>query len=143
MAADTQPSTTTQDSQQNPQQLEPWPKSELESSLAHLERLQHQIDHLRSAIPDLVRPLQTQTHSPRTKADALLDVRKVAVRRAEDLRTFGEIWSGEETKRILERARESEERDGDLERCGEVQRWGWIEKVEEEERVRSGEGIGS
>lgn len=136
MAADTQPSTATETSQPTQQSLEPWSKTELESALAHLERLQDQIDSLRSAIPEVVRPLYIRGdgYKPRTKADVLIDVRKSAVQRAESLRTFAEAWESDDTKRVLERARESESRDANLSRSEEVPKWGWVETAEERER---------
>ena len=101
------------------------------------KRLQDQIDHLRTAIPDLVKPL----HAP-TKAAIFTGVRKAAAEKADELRTFGEVWRGEETRRVLERAEESERRDGDLGRSAEVGRWGWAEKGEEARAGRQVDGVG-
>lgn len=131
MASDPAANTVTSASQ-TPKHSDVWSKTELESALAHLERMQDQIDSLRSAIPDLVRPLQAAGDGqvPRTKADVLLEVRNAALRRAGDLERLKGDWGGEETKRVLERARESEARDGELGRCVEVPTWGWLERDE-------------
>lgn len=145
MAADTQPSTV-----ETSQPSEPWSIDDLESALAHLERLQHQIDHLRSALPDLLKPL-TPSSRKRTHSDAdgtklgasvLFEVRNTAVRKSEEVKALGEAWRGEETRRVLERAWESERADGDLGRCVEVARWGWIEKMEERKAGKVGESQG-
>lgn len=139
MAPETQPSTT-----ESSQNLEAWSNTDLENALAHLERLQNRLDHLRSAIPDLVKPLQANpkhrsnysisTGTPRTKADVMFGVREVAVQRAEEVRVLGEVLGSGETARIFERARESERAAGELGRCVEVPRWGWVGRVEGRER---------
>ena len=102
----------------------------MESALAYLEHLQNQIDRLRSAIPDLVRPLYTAGVAPHTKAEVLLEVRKVAVQKNRELGVFVEEWRGNEAVKVLERAKATEAEDGNLGRCGEVPRWGWGERVE-------------
>lgn len=148
MTGETQPSSA----EDNSQNSEAWSTAQLESALAHLERLQDQINHLRSAIPGLVKPLHSRkrsysaindsngdTDGARMKASVFLGVKDAAERTAEDLRALGESWRAEETRKIFERARESEGRDEDLGRSVEVARWGWREKVEERTEGDGGE----
>nr|POE50457.1 hypothetical protein CFP56_79587 [Quercus suber] len=105
-----------------------WEGSQYETALAHFERLQHQIDNLRSTIPSIISPLLRP--SP-TKAQMFADIKKSAVQATDDVKGFRESWMGDQTQDLLRRATVSLEGDGDLEAASGVQRYGWVDREED------------
>lgn len=111
--------TGTQAIQTKPQ---PMDAPQLESALAHLDRLQRQVrnlscfvdliisltiwqlDTLRTTLPSLVAPLARPATS---KAQMFAGVRKAAVQSTSDLNRFREEWTSEQTQGLLARGRES------------------------------------
>ncbi|KAL1311312.1 hypothetical protein AAFC00_001490 [Neodothiora populina] len=117
-----------------------WTVDDYEAALAHLEALQDQITALRTTIPSMVRPLAyhpaslspltrtaTTPSSTTAKSQAFTALKKAAITAVSDARSFRGEWEGEQTRRILEKARESRAIDGDLSRGRDVPVFGWID----------------
>ena len=121
--------------------MEVWEAPQYEAALAHLERLQEQVrghqrptnnapgannhlqlENLRSAVPSIVAPLVRPATS---KAQLFADVRKSAIQSTDDLKTFREQWTSEQTQQLFARSRQSLEKDGDLSKAVDVARYGW------------------
>ncbi|TKA26141.1 hypothetical protein B0A50_04638 [Salinomyces thailandicus] len=96
--------------------------ADYEQALAHLEKLQEQLDTLRSAIPSHVTPLLRPGTS---KSQMFAEVKKAALQSRAAMKAFRDDWSSEQTQQLLARSRESLQRDGDCGRAGEVARYGW------------------
>ncbi|KAK5118071.1 hypothetical protein LTR62_004117 [Meristemomyces frigidus] len=94
---------------------EQWSTQQYEDALAHLERLSHQVDNLRSTLPSLVAPLQRPGAS---KAEIFAHMRKTAIQSTSDLKAFREDWISERAQELLVRSKESREKDGDLSNTG-------------------------
>ncbi|KAK4547796.1 hypothetical protein LTR36_000754 [Oleoguttula mirabilis] len=104
------------------EQQEAWEAPQLEEALARLERLQQQLDGLRSSIPSLVTPLLRPNAS---KAHMFAEVAKSAVQSTDDLKAFRDNWTSGQTQQILARSKESLDGDGDLSKADGVARYGW------------------
>ncbi|KAK4956517.1 hypothetical protein LTR10_006044 [Elasticomyces elasticus] len=102
---------------------QPWDAQQYEAALAHLERLQEQVDGLRSALPSCVTPL---LHSDSSRQQMFTNVKKAAVASSNDLKTLRESWASEETQQLLSRSKESLRKDGDLSKANDVARYGWL-----------------
>jgi len=110
---------------------EQWQAGNYEHALAHLDQIQaqvgsiltphslatiwsdtyHQIDTLRSTLPNLVAPLMT----PQTnKAQMFAEIRKTAITSTDGLKQLRDDFTSEQTRDMFARARESEAKDGDL-----------------------------
>lgn len=111
----------TQDSSSSEHKTQIWDAQQYETALAHLERLQEQIDGLRSTISSLVTPLSRPQTS---KAQLFATVRKSAVQSTDDLKAFRESWTAEQMQELFDRSRASLEKDGDLSKAREVARYG-------------------
>jgi len=53
------------------------------------------------------------------------EIKKVALQSTTDLKTFRNDWTSEQTQQLLERGRESLQKDGELRKADEVARYGW------------------
>ncbi|QIW96101.1 hypothetical protein AMS68_001619 [Peltaster fructicola] len=103
-----------------------WQATQLEQSLADIERLQHQLDALRFAIPTLIRPLTgSQTNS---KAEAARDVKHNAAMVMEQMEEFRTGWASDRTQAILTHTRRSASENPDLSKSSNVPVWGWADK---------------
>ena len=81
-----------------------------------------QIDSLRSTIPSLVAPL---VRAATSKAQLFADVRKSALQTTDNLNTFRDQWTSEQTHELFARSRQSVEKDGDLSKGEDVAKYGW------------------
>ncbi|KAI6876224.1 hypothetical protein KC343_g11865 [Hortaea werneckii] len=99
-----------------------WNAPEYERALAHLDKLQEQLDSLRSAIPSQVAPL-LRTGTPRHQMHQ--ESYKAAIKSTEDLKDVRADWNSEQTQQMFARARESVQKDGDLSKANEVAKYGW------------------
>ncbi|KAK5128412.1 hypothetical protein LTR85_003080 [Meristemomyces frigidus] len=104
------------------EQHQAWEAPQLEQALARLERLQEQLDGLRSSIPSLVAPLLRPNAS---KEHMFAEIKKSALQSTNGLKAFRDDWTSEQTQQLLARSKESLERDGDLSRADGVARYGW------------------
>ncbi|KAF2678383.1 hypothetical protein K458DRAFT_317242 [Lentithecium fluviatile CBS 122367] len=97
------------------------------SALAHLERLQAQLNGLRPTVSRVVTPF----YSP--PSPALFHEFKAGLYAAQaEIKSFRNNFLAQETQAILEHARQRESEDGDLSKCGEVSHYGWIEREKRE-----------
>nr|OQO15855.1 hypothetical protein B0A51_15275 [Rachicladosporium sp. CCFEE 5018] len=97
-----------------------------ESALADLERLQDQVDSLRSLLPSLIAPL---TRAQSSKVQTFAELKKAAVSATTDLQTLRQTWTSERTQEVFAKAKESESSNDDLSREAEVTQYGWIERT--------------
>ncbi|KAK3070715.1 hypothetical protein LTR53_009968 [Teratosphaeriaceae sp. CCFEE 6253] len=104
-----------------------WNALQYQDALAHLERLQEQLDGLRSTLPSLVAPL---LRSDISKPEMFASIKKVAIGSASDLRAFREDFTSDRTQGLLARSKESLQKDGDLSKANEVARYGWLKDDE-------------
>ncbi|KAF1953637.1 hypothetical protein CC80DRAFT_142899 [Byssothecium circinans] len=128
-----------------PQPSPEWDESQCTAALAHLERLQAQLDDLRLTIPRVIRPF-TAPPAPsmyRAFSDNLTASQN-------DIKAFRTQWHSQDTQSVLDHARKSLARNKDLSKSAEVGKYGWVEK-ERKERERgkkmlkekeSGTGVG-
>ncbi|CAK3918514.1 Hypothetical predicted protein [Lecanosticta acicola] len=107
-----------------------WNAVQYEAALAHLYKLQEQIESLRDAIPSVVRPL---TRPITNKPQAYAQIKKAAVGATDELNAFRENWMSEKTQSLLVRSKESYEKDDDLGKANQVARWGWEDYVPAED----------
>ncbi|SMR48909.1 unnamed protein product [Zymoseptoria tritici ST99CH_1A5] len=108
-------------------EMQPWDAKQCEEALAQIGKLQAQIDGLRTCIPSIVSPL-TQRGADKTQRFAQL--RAAAVGTSTDLQTFKQDWSSEQTQSLLQRSKDSLQKNPDLNKAVEVPMWGWGEDGE-------------
>ncbi|KAK4494023.1 hypothetical protein PRZ48_015209 [Zasmidium cellare] len=100
--------------------------AEYEAALAHLEKLQDQLDALRAAIPTVVAPLSQKYP---TKEHLFADVKNGALTATTDLKEFRDNWSSEQTQSLLARASESKQQNGDFSKAATIPRYGWLDRT--------------
>nr|POF03798.1 hypothetical protein CFP56_21554 [Quercus suber] len=105
-----------------------WEGGQYEAALAHLERLQCQIDNMRSTIPSIISPLFQPSS---TKAVMFIDLKKAAVQATDDLKRFRQTWKDENAQSYFRRATESLEKDSNLEVAKTLPRYGWLDEEED------------
>ncbi|KAM3421641.1 hypothetical protein BST61_g2026 [Cercospora zeina] len=104
-----------------------WDAKQYDEALAHLERLQEQIDAMRRTIPSIVGPMAKPA---KDKAQLFVQIKSAAVRAVDDVQALRNNWSSEQTQSILKKFQESLEKDSDLSKAVAVPRYGWIQDTE-------------
>ncbi|PIA97105.1 hypothetical protein CB0940_06339 [Cercospora beticola] len=104
-----------------------WDAKQYSGALAHLERLQEQIDDMRRTIPSIVGPMAKPA---KDKAQLFVQIKSAAVRSVDDVQALRNNWSSEQTQSILNRSQQSLEKDSDLSKAGTVPRYGWTQDTE-------------
>ncbi|KAF2645085.1 hypothetical protein P280DRAFT_514538 [Massarina eburnea CBS 473.64] len=134
--ASTNPTPTTQP---QPQLAAAWDEAQLTSALAHLERLQSQLDSLRFTIPRVLQPF----HAPPTPSlfRAFSDNLTAS---QNDIKDFRKQWQNHDTQTVFQYKRDSLKKDGNLSLKGrggvdveEVKKYGWVDR---EARMKQREG---
>jgi hypothetical protein len=82
---------------------------------------------LRSSISSIVSPL---TQRGIDKVQQYAQIRNAAVGSTTDLKAFKEDWNSEQTQALLQKSRDSLQKDGDLSKAATVPVWGWGEDRE-------------
>ncbi|EMC93058.1 hypothetical protein BAUCODRAFT_151429 [Baudoinia panamericana UAMH 10762] len=103
---------------------ETWNEQQYHDALAHLERLQQQLDGLRSVLPTIVAPLLQKDAS---QGGMFASVKKAALQSTDDLDRFRKEWSSDQTQQLLTRSNESVKEDGDLSRAADISKYGWAQ----------------
>ena len=63
-----------------------------------------------------------------SQAQMFADIRKLALQSQDNITTFREQWSSEQTQQLFARSRESLEKDSDLSKSRDVAKYGWSEQ---------------
>lgn len=109
-----------------------WDEAQCKGALAHLEKLQEQLDELRLTIPRIIQPLRTAHTTP---AAFYADFRQAAVGANKNISKFKVVWQSQETQSIFEHAKESQKTDPDLSACVRVPKYGWVDTLENEKEA--------
>lgn len=109
-----------------------WDETQCKAALAHLEKLQEQLDELRLTIPRIIQPLRTAHTTP---AAFYTGFRQAALGANKNLSRFKAAWQSQETQSILEHTKESQKADPDLSACVRVPKYGWVDILDNEKEA--------
>ncbi|KAF2843266.1 hypothetical protein M501DRAFT_924199 [Patellaria atrata CBS 101060] len=119
----------TVDTSQDPQvQPRDWDEDRCRTALAHLERLENQIQDLRFAIASLIQPLIS---SPATPEQLFHDFSQAGIQRTKDISDFKATWADQQTQDIFRAAKESEQRSKNLSGGLNIPKYGWLQSEDE------------
>ncbi|CBX99833.1 hypothetical protein LEMA_P074220.1 [Plenodomus lingam JN3] len=101
-----------------------WDEAQCTSALAHLERLQAQIDDLRLAIPQIVEPF----HQPFTST-TFKQYAQGAMSSQNGIKSLNEQWNSLENQKTFEHVRKSYATNSDLSASTTIPSYGWQERA--------------
>ncbi|KAI5360676.1 hypothetical protein Slin15195_G085920 [Septoria linicola] len=104
-----------------------WDATQYEEALAHLERLQEQIDVMRRAIPSIVEPMVKPAKS---KTHLFVQLKTAAVQAVDEVQALRLKWTSEQIQDIMKHSQESFDKNRDLSKAATIPRYGWIKDSE-------------
>ncbi|ORY14804.1 hypothetical protein BCR34DRAFT_478993 [Clohesyomyces aquaticus] len=112
-----------------------WDEAQCNAALAHVERLQGQLDNLRLAIPRIIEPFSSEQA---TSTDVFKGFKQALIGSQNDLKSFRVQWHTPEYQSILVHARKSYSANPDLSASAQVPRYGWIQSEIAEKKALAG-----